>query len=174
MAPHTTSAASQADRELACSRTGLGQLQSDTPSLWYWSIPLLQSHGVLLLCISFLSSFLSIHQWIKDIKVGRVQEAHSPRRRGEALKSQRGGMCCAPTCPGEHKHSRQELGYGQGGPPGQVGVLAPTFSLFLMFLSGLELLLAPRLNTGMMGGSQCGHRLPASESPTPPFHPAGH
>lgn len=62
----------------------------------------------------------------------------------------------------------------QGGAPRKVEVLSPTFSLFLVLVSGLELHLAPRLSRAMMGGSQCGCRLPAPKSPMPPFHPAGH
>ncbi|NXA67651.1 RASEF protein, partial [Mohoua ochrocephala] len=44
---------------------------SDTPSLRYWSITqsyFHKAHGMLLRYISFLSSFLSARQWIKDIK----------------------------------------------------------------------------------------------------------
>ncbi|NXT12302.1 RASEF protein, partial [Prunella fulvescens] len=47
----------------------------DSPSIWYWSITksyFCKAHGVLLLYISSLRSFLSIHQWIEDIRLGRA------------------------------------------------------------------------------------------------------
>lgn len=79
---------------------------SDTPSFRYWSITQSYFHnayGVLLLYnISSPSSFISVCQWIKDIMVGRVQDT-APRRGAGALRLQGGGMCCAPTCPGEQE-----------------------------------------------------------------------
>lgn len=72
---------------------GLAQAHSsDTPGPKYQSITQCyfhKAHGVLLLYISSPSSFLSIHQWIENIKVaGRVQQAPSPHRKGQELWGQ--------------------------------------------------------------------------------------
>lgn len=101
---------------------------------------------------------------------------HSPQERGRSLEASGGWDVLCPNLSWGigMRQAGDRLLPGNRDPPGKVGVLPPTFSLFLVFVSGLEPHLAPRLSTGMMGGSQCGRRLPAPKSPMPPFHPAGH
>lgn len=152
---------------------------SDTPSFRYWSIT--QSY----LPQSLWRAAPLHHQLPEQLHqrppVDQGHHSgkgprHSPQERGRSLEASGGWDVLCPNLSWGigMRQAGDGLLPGNTDPPGKVGVLPPTFSLFLVFVSGLEPHLAPRLSTGMMGGSQCGRRLPAPKSPMPPFHPAGH
>ncbi|NXS40525.1 RASEF protein, partial [Balaeniceps rex] len=85
-----------------------------------------KAHSTLFLYeISSQSSFLSICQWIEDIKVGEGSDRHpGPTERGRSLgaSSGRAGLCCAPGSLWEAGTRQEQAGLlakqGAGTAPG--------------------------------------------------------